>query len=382
MLPPWVSPRSAYIHVPFCGHKCGYCDFAVTAGRDHLIASYLEAIPREIAQVQPGPVETLFLGGGTPSYLNAEQLQQLLQSLPFGREFAEFSLESTPESLDESKTAILKSYGCTRISVGVQSFQAPLLRTLDRVHGVDQIPRAVAAVRKFGLELSFDLIFAAPGQTLAQWQADLQTALRYEPEHLSTYGLTYEKGTPLWKARQKGQLAPATDDLELAMYEAAIDQLTAAGYEHYEVSNFARPGRRCRHNERYWANEAYYGFGPGAAAYVRGERTLNVRDTETYCRLLLAGQSPVFQRETLPPRERAVETLAVQLRRADGIDRAAFAHQTGFELDDLFGDAVAGYCAEGLLRDAAGRVMLTRRGTCVADGVVEALLRRVRARHP
>jgi oxygen-independent coproporphyrinogen III oxidase len=376
--PAWIVPRTAYVHVPFCGHKCGYCDFAVTAGRDHLISPYLRAIPTEAAQLQTTPTDTLFLGGGTPTYLNNAELDHLLHSLPFGRAFLECSIESTPESLTAEKCATFKAYGGTRVSIGVQSFQPPLLKILDRVHGVEQIPRAVQAVREHQLDLSFDLIFAAPGQTLEQWQRDLQSALAYEPEHISTYGLTYEKGTPLWKARQKGRLQAASDDLERDLYETAIDMLTAAGYEHYEVSNFARPGHRCRHNERYWANDAYYGLGPGAAAYVHFERTLNIRDTAQYCDAVSNGRSPVFQRETLPPRERALETLAVQLRRADGIVRNQFKIRTDYELNDLCGDAILGYCAEGLLADDGAKVALTRAGFGVADGIVEALLRAAR----
>jgi oxygen-independent coproporphyrinogen-3 oxidase len=375
----WLEPRTAYIHVPFCVHHCGYCDFAVSAGNDHLIDHYLDAVALELATLgQPRPVETLFIGGGTPTYLNADQLRRLLENinrwLPIPRG-NEYSIESTPDSLDDDKTALLAEHGVTRVSVGVQSFRPDLLNALDRRHTPDQIPRAIEAVRRQGLALSLDLIFAAPGSTLETWRSDLDAALALAPDHLSTYGLTYEKGTPLWKERRAGDVRPVAEEDELAMYEHAIDRLTAAGFEHYEVSNFARPGFRCRHNERYWANEAYFGFGVGAARYVGGVRELNTRDTRIYIRKMLSGESPVFQSEQLGPRDRAFETIGTQLRRRDGIDRARFREQTGLDLDDLAGERVTSLTALGFLADDGRSVRLTSRGLCVADAVIAELMK-------
>lgn len=378
--PPWLDPRTAYFHVPFCGHHCGYCDFAVTAGQDHLIDLYLEALAEELRTTAPAQVETLFIGGGTPTYLSAIQLARLLAVVtermrPDGDTYREFTVESTPESLDPEKVRVLADAGVNRVSIGVQSFQAHTLAVLDRRHGVEQIGRAVEAVRRAIPAVSFDLIFAAPGQTLAEWQRDLDAALRFEPDHLSTYGLTYEKGTPLWKDRSRGKVTPVPEEDELAMYLHAIDALTAAGFEHYEVSNFARPGRRSVHNQRYWANEAYYGFGVGAARYVNGSRELNVRDTKLYLQRVLAGESPTFQTERLGPRDRAFETVATQLRRTDGIVRERFAEQTGVELDALLGDRLGGLIGGGLLSDNGMSVRLTRQGLCVADGVIADLMK-------
>jgi oxygen-independent coproporphyrinogen III oxidase len=257
----------------------------------------------------------------------------------------------------------------------VQSFRPHLLQSLDRLHRIEHIPRAVEAVRKHLPSLSFDLIFAAPGATLADWQADLNDALRYGTDHTSTYGLTYEKGTPLWKQRFRGEVNPVTEDDELAMYETAIDTLTAAGFEHYEISNFARPGCRCRHNERYWANEAYHGFGVGAARYVDGARELNTRNTNDYIRKVLSGDSPTFQSERIEGRERAVETAAIQLRRMEGVVRERFREQTGFDFDPLFGERLTRLLSQGLLDDTGVSVRLTRRGKFVADGIIEDLMR-------
>lgn len=407
--PPWIEPRTAYIHVPFCAHHCGYCDFAVTAGQDHLIELYLDALAAELAGLgTPRPVETLFIGGGTPTHLSVDQLGRLLEEirrwLPVqgqrargkGRENAveptedhssvlaprplplapsEYSIESTPDSLTDEKAALLAANGVNRVSVGVQSFRPESLAALDRRHTAAEIPRAVEAVRRHGHALSLDLIFGAPGSTPDAWAADLTAALTFRPDHLSTYGLTYEKGTPLWKQVRGGVVSPLGEDAELTMYEHAIDRLTAAEFEHYEISNFARPGFHCQHNERYWANEAYYGFGVGAARYVGGVRELNTRDTRTYIRKVLAGESPTFQSEQLGPRDRAFETIGTQLRRAVGIDRHRFHEQTGLELNDLAGERLRGLATEGLLADNGAGVRLTRRGKCVADGVIEDIMK-------
>src|SRR5262245_17260939 len=378
MIAPWLEPRTAYIHVPFCAHHCGYCDFAVSAGNDHLIEHYLDAVALELTTLgEPRTVETLFIGGGTPTYLNPDQLRRLLENInrwlpvPRGNEY---SIESTPDSLDDVKCALLTEHGVTRVSIGVQSFQLESLAALDRRHTPDEIPRAIAAVRRHALVLSLDLIFAAPGSTLESWRFDVERALEFAPDHLSTYGLTYEKGTPLWKQRRGGEVRSISEDVELAMYEHAIDRLTAAGFEHYEVSNFARPGFLCRHNERYWANEAYFGFGVGAARYVGGVRELNSRDTRVYIKKMLSGESPVFQCEKLGPRDRAFETIGTQLRRRSGIDRARFREQTGIDLDDLAGDRLKPLVASGLLLDDGHSLHLTRRGLCVADAVIEDVM--------
>jgi len=409
-LPPWLWPRAAYLHIPFCAHHCGYCDFAIATGQDHLIELYVDALAAELTSLgQPVPVGTLFFGGGTPSHLSAAQLERLLlavrQWLPLEKG-GEFSVEANPDSLTADKVAVLADHGVTRISLGAQSFHPALLRVLERAHGPDEVPRAVERVRQRIAQVSLDLIFGVPGQTMDQWRSDLARALALGPEHVSTYGLTYEKGTPLWKQRQRGLLRPLEEAMELTLYSTAIDTLEAAGFEHYEISNFARAGCRCRHNEVYWANEAYFGFGMGAARYVLGRRELNTRDLRGYIRRALAGESAMFQAEELTPEERARETMALQLRRADGIDRDSFRNQTGFALDEVAGNKkdaratpsepgalatgrrfpvahapgsergfqLAWLVEQGLLQDDGRRVRLTRQGKYVADGVIERLL--------
>ncbi len=389
--PAWEEPRAAYVHIPFCAHHCGYCDFAVIAGADHLMRDYLQALACELRQLEhPRPVQTLFLGGGTPTYLPTPLLEELLSHLkrwlPLAPEpealggtadasqaAIEFSVEATPESLDPDKLALLRAYGVTRLSIGVQSFRSESLQALERRHTSTQAEQVVAWAKDAGFVVSLDLIFAIPGTTLADWAADVERALVLHPEHLSTYGLTYEKGTPLWKRWQRGQVQAVPEEVECEMYAYAIDRLTSVGFEHYEISNFALPGYRCRHNETYWANEAYYGFGAGAVRYVGGCREGNVRDTRQYIQRLMRGQSVTIYREQLPLWERACETLAVQLRRRRGVDRLAFYEQTGVTVDELAGGAIRQFQEEGLLEEEGTVLRLTRRGLFVADAVIAQL---------
>ena len=378
-LPPWLWPRAAYLHVPFCAHHCGYCDFAIATGRDGLMDPYLDALAVELATSlgMPRSVRTMFVGGGTPTYLSAGQLERLLvclrRWLPLEAGH-EFSVEANPGTLDPDKVAVLADHGVNRVSLGAQSFHPHLLGVLDRDHGPADVPRAVDHVRRRIANVSLDLIFGVPGQTESQWRDDLARALALEPDHVSTYGLTYEKGTPLWKQRRRGDVRPLGEEEELHLYATAIDVLEAAGFEHYEISNFARPDRRCRHNEVYWANHAYFGFGMGAARYVLCRRELNVRDLQTYLNKAARGEPATFQTEELGPEDRAKETMAVGLRRSRGIDRVEFRTQTGFELDAVAGEAIARHVQLGLLADDGVAVRLTRRGKYVADAVIERLL--------
>jgi oxygen-independent coproporphyrinogen-3 oxidase len=388
-LPSWLWPRAAYVHIPFCAHHCGYCDFTVVTGADDRIEAYLEALDAEFAMLgEPQAVETVFIGGGTPTYLSAGQLARLLtavhkwlrparsvnegveHSLACASGLSEYSIESTPESLTAEKVAVLADHGVNRVSVGVQSFDARTLRVLERIHSPDDVPRAVDTVRARIDNVSLDLIFGVPGQSLKDWNDDLRRGLELAPDHVSTYGLTYETGTRLWKQRRRGLVRALEEDAELAMYLHALDTLSAAGLRQYEVSNHARPGRECRHNRTYWANHAYWGFGIGAARYVKGRREINTRSLPEYLRRLRLGETATAQSEELSPGERARETISVQLRRAEGIDRAGFAVQTGYDLDVLAGAVIARHVCAGLLADDGARVRLTRRGVCVSDSLI------------
>jgi oxygen-independent coproporphyrinogen III oxidase len=373
-----MEPCSAYIHVPFCRHRCGYCNFAVVARRDDLAESYLTALERELSWLRyPREVNTLFLGGGTPTHLPPAQLECLLRIArrwfplsPGG----EFSIEANPCDLTAEKIAILAQGGVTRLSIGVQSFQDAKLAFLERDHRRGVVVEALMRCRGRFESISLDLIFAVPGETLAGWRADLEAAMEQRPDHLSTYSLTLEKGAAFWARWAKGQLNPVDEESERAMYLEAIDRFTSSGWEHYEVSNFARPGHRCRHNEVYWSGGEYYAAGPGAARHVGGIREVNHRSTSSYLRRVLAGQSPVAEREQLDPESKARERLVFQLRLIDGIDLARFHDQTGFSVNRLAGSTVAELEQHGLLEHHGGQLRLTREGLLVSDSICTRLL--------
>ncbi|WP_020474376.1 radical SAM family heme chaperone HemW [Zavarzinella formosa] len=375
---PWLEPRGLYVHVPFCAHHCGYCDFAVTVGQDHLIETYLEALALEIDRTEvTTPVDTIFIGGGTPTLLSPDQLGRLAGMIR--RHFPtrpnlEFSIESTPESITADKVAVLADHGLNRFSLGVQSFQGHTLRVLERQHSGDQVTPAVEIIRRRVPNFSMDFIFGAPGQTITDWEHDLKRAIALGSSHISTYGLTYEKGTPLWKQRESGDVIALGETDELALYTMSHELLGSAGFEHYEISNFAKPDHRCQHNEKYWANEAYHGVGVGAVRYVGGRREHNKRNTKDYIRVVFSGESPTFQQEELSPFERARETLAVQLRRSDGVSRQAFLHQTGHSLKSIVQHRLAPMIEAGLVTDENECVSLTFAGKCVADGLVSKVV--------
>jgi oxygen-independent coproporphyrinogen-3 oxidase len=373
-----ADPRAAYVHVPFCIHRCGYCDFTVIAGRDDLIPSYLDALERELATLgTPREIDTLFVGGGTPTQLSPGELSRLLNMLrkwfPLAPGY-EFSVEANPAGLDAAKVDVLVAGGVNRVSLGVQSFDSSVLSTLERDHRRPEIPAAIAHVRRRIENVSLDLIFGVPGQSLATWRETLREAIELDPAHTSTYGLTYEQGTAFWGRRRKGQLVPAPEDLERDMYALAMDELAAAGYEQYELSNFARPGRACRHNQTYWQGRPYYGFGPGAARYINGSRETNHRSVTTWLRRVLAGRSPTAERETLSPEDRARELLVLGLRTNAGIDTAAFQERTGFTLETLAADVLRKHREAGLLEHSGTHLRLTRGGRFVADSIVVDLL--------
>ncbi len=373
--PPWRWPRAAYVHVPFCAHKCGYCDFASLAGVDHLADRYLLALEREIesALVESQEVDTIFVGGGTPTRLDAAQLSRLCAMInewliltPGG----EWTVEANPGTLDVRKADVLAEAGVNRVSLGAQSFQPGLLEVLERQHGRAQVETALGIVRPRFARWSLDLIFGVPGSTEDAWRDDLEIGLSFGPSHLSCYGLVYEKGTALWSQKQSGLVQPVDEDLERRMYEHTIDRLTEAGLPMYEISNFARPGEESRHNLVYWSNDAYFGFGVGAARYLRGARSTNTRDLAAYLRRVEAGESATGPHEQLSPEERARETAMLMLRRTrSGIDRDDFLLRTGFDLDALAGGVIERFKARGCLEDDGQRVRLTPDGVFVADRV-------------
>ena len=377
--PAWIWPRAAYIHIPFCAHHCGYCDFAVAVGHDHLMDVYLSAIAREMAEL-PGrqPIDTIFVGGGTPSHLPPAQLEKLLHTIAERFELApgaEFSIEANPDSLTPSKLDLLKQFGVNRISLGAQSFHEATLKTLERQHDRHAVAAAVRAVQSRGLRLSLDLIFGVPGQSMVDWLADLEAALALGPDHLSTYGLTFEKGTRLWQQKKEGLIRPLPECDELAMYSEGIDRLEGAGFEQYEISSFAEPKSRCRHNQAYWANHAYFGFGMGAARYVRGRRELNTRSLGEYLERIERGHTAVIQSEELDTWDRAVETLALQLRRCEGVHATGFLEQTTLSMTEVAGPTRLRMRELELIYEDEDGIRLTRQGKYVADAVIAEFMK-------
>ncbi len=368
-------PRSVYIHVPFCRHRCGYCNFTLVAGRDYLIERFLNALETEIAWLDHVyEIETLFLGGGTPSHLSAAQLERLgsiIRSRFVLNQRAEVTAECNPNDLNEACSEGLAAIGVNRISLGVQSLNPTKLQRLERDHGLDDVQNAIGLARQFATSVSLDLIFAAPHETLSEWEEDLESAIELQPDHLSTYELTYEKGTHFWNRLSQGDLAQSDEDLRAEMYTLAIEKLQQRGLEQYEVSSFARSGHLCRHNRAYWMGDPYFAFGPGAARFVDGIREINHQSTMKYLQLVERGQLPVADREQLDARAAAAERLAVGLRMKDGLNPVEFKSRTGFSIAEVFGELRESLIENGLLMQAesTGNWRLTHRGLMVCDWI-------------
>lgn len=367
------SPRAVYIHVPFCRHRCGYCNFTVVAGRDDLQSGYLEALETELQSLaEPREVDTIYVGGGTPTELTVPHLQQLCQLIKcwfIPTPGCEWSIEANPFALTRDKLELLATAGVNRISLGVQSFDSQKLTILERDHRATDIVESYRRCRDSVPAVSLDLIFAVPQETPVQWRDDLECAMQLRPEHLSVYGLTFEKGARFWSELARGRWSEVDEERQRAMYQLAIELLTRAGWEHYEISNFARTGHRCRHNEVYWTGREYYGFGPGAARYVGGRRETNHRSTFTYIRRAQTRQSLVAESEVLTAEDQARERLVFGLRMLEGIDRSQFSTATGFSVDQLVAEPLGRFVDWGLLDDDGQRIRLTGEGLLISDSL-------------
>ncbi|MBW7904114.1 MAG: radical SAM family heme chaperone HemW [Phycisphaerae bacterium] len=372
--------RALYVHVPYCHTICGYCDFYSevldTRAAPRLVRALTAELRAQRSRCRLEPL-TIFVGGGTPTTLAPDLLARLLAVLaepPLGAEL-EFTVEANPATVSPQVADALASAGVNRVSIGAQSFDPAELRVLERIHRPEQVAQTVRHARAAGIDnINLDLIFAVPGQSLDSWRRSLDAALELEPDHLSCYGLTFEPGTPLHEQMKGGRIRPADPELEADMYEATVATLAAAGLRQYEISNFARPGRECRHNLVYWHNEPYLGIGPSASGFVGGVRYKNVPDTAEYVRCLDEGRSPRAQQETLSPEQRARESVMLELRLVEGIDRRRFAQRFGHDPAELFGDQVRRHAELGLLEIGPATLRLTRRGMLVADSVITDFL--------
>ena len=372
------SPKALYLHIPFCRHRCGYCNFALVADRDYLIDRYLTALETEISWLEQSfPIDSVYLGGGTPSHLDPVQLARLrhiIDSRFSLNDAAEFTAECNPNDLTAEKAQSLKSIGVNRVSLGVQSLNPDKLLHLERDHRAEDVKNAIDQARSFARSVSIDLIFAAPNETLSQWRADLKAALLLRPDHLSAYELTYEKGTQFWNRRQRGELNEADEELRAQMYETIIVNAAAAGLFQYEVSSFAVPKHQSRHNQVYWSGHPWFAFGAGAARYIDGVRQTNHQSTLTYIKQVESNQLPITISEKLNPLESAKELLALGLRKVSGVLESEFLEMTGFQVIQILGIKSVVWQMEGLLRLQIGRWQLTARGRLLCDRIAAEIL--------
>jgi oxygen-independent coproporphyrinogen-3 oxidase len=382
------QPASLYIHIPFCPQKCAYCDFNSYAGLESLQQSYIHALSLEMALYQTRypklVLETLYLGGGTPTVLPPELLTRTLQACRQRFQIsaqAEISVEANPGTVDESKLLALRRAGVNRLSLGVQSFDDRLLRLLGRIHSAKVAARAFHLAREAGYDnINLDLMYGLPEQSLADWQATLAQALELSPEHLSLYALTLHEETPLARMIASGALPAIDDDLAADMYDYARNLLASNGYEHYEISNWAkRPANtdksfRCRHNLTYWLDEPYIGIGAGAHSYRAQKRYWNESLPQEYIRRLQAGDLPIAGGEDIGQCTEISEFMILGLRLIEGIMDERFARKFGREMRQLYAKEIGYLKAQGLLLVESDRIRLSARGHLLGNEIFERFL--------
>jgi oxygen-independent coproporphyrinogen-3 oxidase len=375
-----MNPLGIYVHIPFCRRKCSYCDFNAYSGLGELVDSYVVAVCKEIANsVDFGKhVSTIFFGGGTPTFLTGSQISHILGVIRENFEVdtqAEISSEANPTNSDASKFKQMKSAGFNRISIGVQSFDNSILKLIDREHSGTEAENAVHAARRAGFaNVSIDLMFGLPTQSLEEWEGTLDRAIELKTQHLSTYALTIEPGTRFERLHKGGKLRLPDDETELAMYERSIEKLQSAGFEHYEVSNFARPNHRSKHNMIYWRNEEYLGFGSGAVSYRHGVRWTNERHPQKYISCLELNAPIVADSEELDLAGRISETLIQGLRLREGVSLSCIASRFNTDLRSLFRDPLAKLQGNRLVELNGDSLRLSHRGLLMANDVFVELL--------
>jgi oxygen-independent coproporphyrinogen III oxidase len=368
-----AQPNAAYVHIPFCRHRCGYCNFSLMANRDDLFERFLNALEIELSELKiPRPVETLFLGGGTPSILPRGPMERMLSLLrvwlpmhPHG----EWSMEANPLDITDSFCRHVKSLGVNRLSIGGQSFHSAKLKRLERDHSPEQLKESVWIAMEHFDSVSLDLIFAAPDETLEGWHSDLNQATQLGVQHVSTYGLTFEKGARFWGMRQRHEIDSVPEDLELELYKSAIDFLCQHGFEHYEISNFAKPGNSCRHNQNYWLGKPWWAFGPSAARYVGGNRSVNHRGTLEYIRRIENHHSAVDEFERLTPEQMVRERFVFGMRQLAGVNWGALKSETELAVGQSMEIAIEKHVAAGWMIRDGDQIRLSREGLFISDAL-------------
>jgi oxygen-independent coproporphyrinogen-3 oxidase len=386
-----MTPISVYVHIPFCTVKCGYCDFNAYSGLDVLKAAYAQALVGEVRAAAPmlrdRTVTTVAFGGGTPSEVPASTIAAVLEALRAGaglHDGAEVSLEANPATSDGPQLRALRAAGVTRVSFGVQSFNVAELRFLDRLHSPEAAAASVANARSAGFEsIGLDLIYGLPGQSMAEWEASLSAAIALAPDHISTYALSVEDGTPLGRRVRLGQVTPLDGDVAADMYERAGDLLGAEGYEQYELSNWSRPGHRSRHNSVYWSDGDYLGIGAGAHGYYNDERYENIAHPNDYIAAVKRATDdeprPALGHVYTPDRQTAMfDWVMLRLRLLAGFEPSAFEARFGRSLETVFGPALFAAVEAGVL-ELAPSVRLTRRGRLLHGELAANLLAHISA---
>ena len=366
---------SLYIHIPFCISKCIYCDFNSIVMKSQIVDEYLNGIENELQAINGKySFTTVYIGGGTPTVLNEIQLSKLLDIISKHVDvfnLKEYTIEVNPGTLNDEKILALKNSCIDRISIGIQSFNDKYLKLLRRIHTAKEAKDVFSSLREKGFEnISIDLIYGYPAQTLNEWKTDLRECFILGPEHISAYCLTYESGTPLVGIMDSGKLKRLSEEEELNMYEYTNDFLGNEGYRHYEISNFAKPGKECKHNTVYWENREYIGIGAGAFSYINGERYCSIKNVKEYISAVKSKKNLIYFSEKLPQEKRASEILIMALRMTSGISKKEFFNRSGYNLTELFGTQLNVLAQAGLINFDDERIKLTRKGLSLADSVM------------
>ncbi len=377
---PHKTPTSVYIHIPFCATKCYYCAFNTYTFHKEQAKAYLAALRTEIALYasETDPLQTIFIGGGTPSILSTDALTQLFTDVH--RHFqitpdAEITVECNPGTVDNEKLNVMKDNGVNRLSFGLQAMQDETLKQLGRIHSVAEFLQSYRLARDSGFEnINIDLIFALPDQTMDAWHHTLNAVISLKPAHISAYNLVMEETTPFYEWWQAGELHLPSEDTEADMFQYTIETLTAHGYTHYEICNFARPDHYAKHNLVYWNNQPCIGLGAGASGYVNGTRYRNIRGIAPYIDKLAERNKPIADTERLTGDAEKAEVLMLALRKREGISLGVYQNRFGEKIEVAFGSILKKWMDLGLLERTATHLRLTPRGLFLANEVFVELM--------
>jgi len=371
------KPTSAYVHIPFCTQICYYCDFSKVFIKNQPVDSYLEHLLQEFHSYDIQKLRTLYIGGGTPTALSASQLEVLLDGLTKNLDLSvleELTIEANPGDLDEEKISVLKNSAVNRVSLGVQTFDDKMLKKIGRSHLEKDIYENIDRLKLAGFDnISIDLIYALPGQTMDQVKDNVAKAIALDIPHMSLYSLILENHTVFMNRMRRGKLPLPKEELEAEMFEYIISELEKAGFEHYEISNFSQPGFESRHNLMYWDNAEYYGIGAGASGYVDGVRYKNHGPIRHYLKAVEEGNAR-FNEEHLSQREQMEEEMFLGLRKKSGVSIARFEEKFERSFQELYGDIVKDLIQQGLMQIDGDRVRMTKRGLFLGDTVAERFI--------